>query len=633
VGVIGTAGHVDHGKSSLVRALTGIDPDRLREEKEREMTIDLGFAWLDLPGGERVGIIDVPGHKDFIKNMLAGVGGIDAALFVVAADEGVMPQTQEHLDILDLLQVKTGVIALTKIDLVSDPEWLELMEADLLEHLEGTPLEHAPVVHVSARTGAGLDKLKAAIAAALRSAETRQDRGRARLPVDRIFTIAGFGAVVTGTLMDGVLRVGDEIELQPAGLKGRIRGIQSHKDRLERAYPGSRVAVNLTGIGIEHIARGDVVAAPGVLRGTTMVDASLRFLSDAPIPLKHGTAVDFFSGAAEAPARLRLLDKEILQPGETAWVQFQLETPIAILKGDRYIIRLPSPSVTIGGGIVVDPHPSRRHRRMRPDVVERLKTLAYGTPAELLVQALQKGEPCTLEDLRGRVALVADALQEALSEALTQGDILPLTAGETADGWLPPSTLVISRAGWARLTEQIERLLSDYHSQYPLRRGMPREELKSRLRLAGRVFNQIVEYAGRAGLLREIEGYVARPDHAVVFSAEQQARVARMLAEFRRQPYTPPSIPDAEKLLDAELLNACFEQGLLLKVSEDVAFLPETYQTMLEQVKAHLRQHGTITVAQVRDQFGASRRYALALMGYLDQQGVTRRMGDERVLR
>ncbi len=631
MGVIGTAGHVDHGKSSLVRALTGMDPDRLREEKEREMTIDLGFAWLDLPGEERIGVIDVPGHKDFIKNMLAGVGGIDAALFVVAADEGVMPQTQEHLDILDLLQVKAGVIALTKIDLVSDPEWLELMEADLLEHLEGTALEHAPIIHVSARTGAGLDQLKAAIAASLRSVETRQDRGRARLPVDRIFTIAGFGAVVTGALMDGVLRVGDEIELQPAGLKGRIRGIQSHKDKLERAYPGHRVAINLTGIGVEQIRRGDVVAAPGILRATTLLDASLRYLADAPIALKHGAAVDFFSGAVETPARLRLLDKEILKPGETAWVQLQLEAPVAVLKGDRYIIRLPSPSVTIGGGIIVDPHPGRRHRRMRPEVIERLKTLAYGTPAELLTQALQKGEPCTLDELRGRVAFAAETLTEALDEALAQGDILALPA--PAEGRPPANALLLSRAGWARLNEQSERLLNDYHRQYPLRQGMPREELKSRLKLAGRAFNLIIEQAGRAGQLREVEGFLARPDHRVDFSAEQRARIAQVLAEFRRQPYTPPSIPDAEKQLDAELLNACFEQGLLLKVSEDVAFLPETYQAMREQVVAHLRQHGSITVAQARDLFGASRRYALALMGYLDQQGVTRRMGDERVLR
>jgi len=633
VGVIGTAGHVDHGKSSLVRALTGIDPDRLREEKEREMTIDLGFAWLDLPGGERVGIIDVPGHKDFIKNMLAGVGGIDAALFVVAADEGIMPQTQEHLNILDLLQVKAGVIALTKIDLADDPEWLELMEADLLERLEGTCLEGAPIVRVSARSGAGLEELKSTLAAVLRSAGVRQDRGRARLPVDRIFTVAGFGTVVTGTLMDGTLRVGDEIELQPAGLKGRIRGIQSHKDKLERAYPGSRVAINLSGIGVEQIERGDVVAIPGALRGAAMVDASLRYLPDAPVPLKHGAAVDFFCGAAETPARVRLLDADILQPGQKGWAQLQLKRPVAMLKGDRYIIRLPSPSVTIGGGVIVDAHPIRRHRRLRPDVIERLQTLAFGAPAELLTQALQKGEPCTVEEVHSRLTLSPEVLAAAWIEAMAGGDIVPLGLVEGAEARLSPATLVISRAGWARLSEQIERLLSEYHRQYPLRRGMPREELKSRLRLSGRAFNQIVEQAGRAGLLREAEGYIQRPEHAVVFSAEQQARIEGALADFRRQPSTPPTIPDVEKLLGAELLNACFEQGLLLKVSEDVAFLPAVYQTMLEQILAHLRQHGSITVAQARDLFGTSRRYALALLGYLDQQGITRRMGDERVLR
>jgi selenocysteine-specific elongation factor len=630
VGVIGTAGHVDHGKSSLVRALTGIDPDRLREEKEREMTIDLGFAWLDLPNGERAGIIDVPGHKDFIKNMLAGVGGIDAALFVVAADEGVMPQTREHLDILDLLQINAGVVALTKIDLVDEPEWLDLVEAELLQAFEGTSLEKAPIVRVSSRTGQGLDELKVALARALASAGAKQDRGRGRLPIDRAFTIAGFGTVVTGTLIDGVFRVGDEVEIQPAGLKGRIRGLQSHKDKLERAVAGSRVAVNLSGVSVDQLQRGQVVALPGVLTGTLMVDASLRYLPDAPAPLKHGVHVDFFSGAAEVPAVVRLLDKNLLHPAETAWVQLQLERPVALLKGDRFIIRLPSPSVTIGGGVIVDAHPARRHRRFRPEVIERLKTLAYGTPAELLVQALQRSEPATLEELRSRLILDAAAIQHALREALAAGDILVLGPAEAAPN---PSALLISRGGWSRLSGQIEQILDDYHRQYPLRRGMPREELKSRLRLAGRAFNQALESGTRAGVLQEVNGSIMRPGHSVTFSAEQQARIQQVLAQFRREPFTPPSIPEIEPALGAELLNACFEQGLLVRISDDIAFLPETYQTMLDQIVAHLRQAGSITVAQVRDMFGASRRYALALMGYLDQQGVTKRVGDERVLR
>ncbi|MEJ2733589.1 MAG: selenocysteine-specific translation elongation factor [Anaerolineae bacterium] len=327
--VIGTAGHVDHGKSTLVHALTGIDPDRLKEEKEREMTIDLGFAWLTLPSGERVGIVDVPGHKDFIKNMLAGVGGIDAALFVVAADEGVMPQTREHLAILDLLQVRGGIVALTKTDMAEDEDWLELVEADLLEVLEGTVLDGAPVVRCSARTGEGLEELLAELDRYLATSAPRRDRNRPRLPVDRVFTIPGFGTVVTGTLSEGTLASGQEVELQPSGLKARIRGLQTHKQKIEQAVPGSRVAINLTGVSKELVQRGDVVTTPGWLVPTTLVDCQLRYLPDAPVPLKHNATVDFFSGAAETQAQVRLLGTRVLAPGDDGWVQLRLKEPVA----------------------------------------------------------------------------------------------------------------------------------------------------------------------------------------------------------------------------------------------------------------------------------------------------------------
>ncbi|MGC9334755.1 MAG: selenocysteine-specific translation elongation factor, partial [Anaerolineae bacterium] len=391
--VIGTAGHVDHGKSTLVRALTGIDPDRLKEEKEREMTIDLGFAWLTLPSGERVGIVDVPGHKDFIKNMLAGVGGIDAALFVVAADEGVMPQTREHLAILDLLQVRGGVVALTKTDLAEDEDWLELVEADLLEVLDGTVLDGAPIVRCSARTGQGLEALLAELDRYLATSAPRRDVGRPRLPVDRVFTIAGFGTVVTGTLSDGSLSAGQEVEIQPSGLKARIRGLQTHREKIEQAVPGSRVAINLTGVSTDEIQRGDVVTVPGWLQPTILIDCHLRYLPDAPGPLKHNAAVGFFSGAAEAQARIRILGHRTMAPGDEGWVQVRLDTPLALGKGDRFIIRQPSPSVTIGGGIVVNPFPGRRYRRFRPEVIDQLETLAHGSPEEILLQDLERRQP------------------------------------------------------------------------------------------------------------------------------------------------------------------------------------------------------------------------------------------------
>lgn len=635
VGVLGTAGHVDHGKSSLVFALTGIDPDRLREEKEREMTIDLGFAWLDLPDGQRVGVVDVPGHKDFIKNMLAGVGGIDAALLVIAADEGPMPQTREHLDILDLLQVEAGIVALTKIDLVDDPEWLELVEAEIAELLAGTSLEKAPIIRVSSRTGEGLERLKGEIARLMRGIEARRGRGRGRLPVDRVFTIAGFGTVVTGTLLDGPFRVGDEVELQPKGLRARIRGLQSHKQKLETAHPGSRVAVNLSGVDPEMIARGEVVAIPGTLRPTTMIDASLRYLADAPIPLRHNTLVDFFSGAAEVPALVRVLDKGQVNPGETCWVQLRLLAPVAVLKDDRFIIRMPSPSVTIGGGVIVDPHPRRRHRRFRPEVIRHLETLAFGTPAELLLQSLRAVEPCTVGELKNRSHLAEDVFAQALAEGLRQGDVVLLTAGEGgASVHLPePSAVVMSLAGWQNLRDQIAQLLSDYHQSFPLRRGIPKEELKSRLRLNSKTFHAVMLYAGTQGVIAETDGLVSLPAHRVQFSPEQKAGIDEMLAAFRAQPFAPPAIPELERQLGAELLNACFEQNILVKLNEEVAFLPETFEHMRQAVIEFIRQNGSITVAQARDLFGTSRRYALALMGYLDMIGLTRRVGDERVLR
>ena len=361
--VIGTAGHVDHGKSALVQALTGINPDRLREEQEREMTIDLGFAWITLPNSKPVGIVDVPGHRDFIENMLAGVGGIDAALFVVAADEGVMPQTREHLSILDLLGVGKGLVALTKTDLAESEEWIELVAADVLETLEGTVLEGAPIVPVSARTGKGLDELLVALQRALAQVEPHRDRGKPRLPVDRVFTISGFGTVVTGTLTDGCFEVGQEVEVLPRGSKTRVRGLQTHKQKVERAMSGSRLAMNLSGVSKADLKRGAVVTTPGWLHPTVLVDVQLRYLPHAQRPLRHNTQLKFFSGAAETLSRVRLLGQDTLPPGQSGWAQLRLQEPVSLVKGDRFIVRIPSPPETVGGGVVVEPHPGRKHRR------------------------------------------------------------------------------------------------------------------------------------------------------------------------------------------------------------------------------------------------------------------------------
>ena len=633
--VIGTAGHVDHGKSTLVHALTGIDPDRLKEEKEREMTIDLGFAWLALPSGERVGIVDVPGHKDFIKNMLAGVGGIDAALFVVAADEGVMPQTREHLAILDLLQVRGGVVALTKTDMAEDEDWIDLVEADLLEVLEGTVLDGAPVVRCSARTGEGLEELLAELDDYLAMSAPRRDVGRPRLPVDRVFTVPGFGTVVTGTLSDGMLAAGQEVEILPSELNARIRGLQTHKEKIEQAVPGSRVAINLTGVGKDEVLRGDVVTTPGWLRPTLLVDCQLRYLPDAPLPLKHNTRVDFFSGAAETYARVRLLGTRALAPGEEGWVQLRLEKPVALTKGDRFIIRQPSPSVTIGGGRVVNPFPGRRHRRFRADVIERLETLAHGTPEEILLQDLERWQPCEARDLFRHSNLSLQQAKDSLRELVGDEQVFVL---DGAPSGFRDASFLITRSGWGALRERMEALLNGYHRQFPLRAGMPREEVKSRLasyvtRLTSRLFNEIVERAAAKGWLAETGGTIRLASHQITFTPKQQQAVDYLLYTFRQEPYTTPSVTQCEEQVGSEVLSALVEQGHLVKLKEDVIFLVETYGEMHDRVVAHLGEHGSITVAQVRDMFGTSRKYALAFLGHLDEKRITRRVGDERVLR
>jgi selenocysteine-specific elongation factor len=627
VHVIGTAGHVDHGKSTLVQALTGINPDRLREEQEREMTIDLGFAWLTLPNGESVGIVDVPGHRDFIENMLAGVGGIDAALFVIAADEGVMPQTREHLAILDLLRIPGGVVALTKIDLIDDPDWLELVQADVSEALQGTVLDGAPIIPVSARTGQGLAELTAALQEVLARTPPRPDRGRPRLWIDRVFTIGGFGTVVTGTLVDGHLEVGQEVEILPRGLRARIRGLQTHKTRIQRAVPGSRVAINLTGISKQDLARGDLVTTPGWLRPTTLTDVRLDLLRDAPFPLKHNAFVKFFCGSAETVARVRLLGTETLAPGESGWVQLELDDPLPLVRGDRFIIRVPSPAVTVGGGEVVDPNPGRKHRRFRPEVLARLETLARGTPAEVLLQTLERRGPLTVRDLL-EVSGLGEAAPEALAELFSTGDAVVLDAvPEPA-----PARLVVSRSWWSATTARMRDELAAYHARYPLRPGMSREELRSALRLDPRAYNGLMARAAADGLVVDEAATVRLPEHQVRFTPQQQQAVDDLLARFRAAPYATPSVKEAAALVGEEVLGVLLARGDLVQVSPEVLFLRETYEEMVERIRTHIQQQGSITLAQVRDLFQTSRKYAQALLEYLDGVGVTRRVGDERVL-
>lgn len=620
--VIGTAGHVDHGKSTLVKALTGIDPDRLAEEKSREMTIDLGFAWLTLPAGEQVGIVDVPGHRDFIENMLAGVGGIDLALFVVAADEGVMPQTREHLAILDLLEVPGGVVALTKSDLVDDPEWLDLVSLDIAEIMSRTALAQAPIIPVSARTGKGLDQLLVALETTLAGRPPQPDRGRPRLPIDRVFSISGFGTVVTGTLNGGSLAVGDEVEIMPSAQKARIRGLQSHKEAIQVAPPGSRVAINLGGISREAIKRGDVIAAPGLLSSTTLVDVHFRHLPDVGRPLKHNTLIKFFCGAAETIAHVRLLGDRELPAGTGGWLQLRLEDPLALDKGDRFILRYPSPPQTLGGGVVLDAHPPHRWRRFKPAVITRLETLAAGAPEDLLLQTLEGQTVLSRQQLALLANLGTDEAAAAVDTLIARGEALPL-----------PDDLLIAQAAWARVSGQIVRELRAHHDTYPLRLGMPREALRSRLHLDGKVFGRIIDFAAQSGILVDNGTIIRLPNHEVQFSETEQAAINRLWKTIQANPVAPPSVKDVTDMVGAEVLEALIDQEKLVQINTDVLFDAETYRRLIQEIEQYIDSQGSITVAQARDLFDTSRKYILPLLEHLDAIGKTRRMGDERVLK
>ena len=417
--VIGTAGHVDHGKSTLVKALTNIDPDRLPEEKEREMTVDLGFAWLTLPSGREVSVVDVPGHERFIKNMLAGVGAIDLALLIVAADESVMPQTREHLAILDILQISRGLVVITKTDLV-DEELVELVKAEVEDCLRGASIEGCPMVGVSAHTGQGLDELKETIDRILDQTSARQDLGRPRLPIDRCFTISGFGTVVTGTLIDGSLAVGQEIELANSRQRARIRGLQSHKTKVDSTGPGVRLAVNLSGLSRDEVERGEILTAPGWLNPTYRVDARLRMVKDAPHALKHNEGVTFHLFTGESPARVRLLDADRLTAGSEGWVQVLLSEPLPAVKGDFFVVR--SAEDTLGGGQVVDPNPRRRYRRFDTDVVERLMMLDQGSREDVIISVAEQWGPCDVVALSRRANLSRDEVLERAGLLVAEGN-------------------------------------------------------------------------------------------------------------------------------------------------------------------------------------------------------------------
>lgn len=528
-----------------------------------------------------------------------------------------MPQTREHLSILDLLGVDKGVVAITKRDLVDD-ELLELASLEIAETIKGTTLAGASIVAVSAVTGEGLPALLAAIDRILESATPRPDRGRPRLPIDRVFTIAGFGTVVTGTLVDGHLSVGQTVEVLPERLTSRIRGLEVHKQRLDTALPGSRVAANLTGLSPDELKRGSVLTSPGWLSPSIALDVQLRLLPDLPRPLAHNATVSFHTGAAEVTARVRLLGKEKLAPGETGWAQLVLSGPVAVVRGDPFIIR--SPIATLGGGRVVDTQ-ARRHRRLSGATLAHLEAQGSGQAEAVLLATLDSRGPMELGAAASQAGLSPGEREPVVQGLMEQGRLVVLGRGEHRWAYSPQA--------WARLAGRVTKVLADYHRRSPLRRGMPREELKTRLGLPPSGLADWVERLAREGILIE-EGQVVRlPAHSVALKPEQQAAVNSFLDGLSRHPYSPPG----ESLPSPELLNMLIEQGQVVKVSEGVFFAAAAYQKMVDGVVNHLKAQGKITVAEVRDMFGTSRKYALALMEHLDGKGLTRRVGDYRVLK
>jgi len=628
--VIGTAGHVDHGKSTLIAALTGTHPDRLKEEQAREMTIELGFGWMTLPNGEEVGIVDVPGHRDFIENMLSGIGGIDAVLLVIAADEGVMPQTKEHLAILDLLQIPAGLIILTKTDLASDSGWLDLVETDIRRAVSDTVMEDAPIVRISAKNKTGLNSLISNLQSLLEEKPARLDLNRPRLPIDRVFTMSGFGTVVTGTLSDGHLSVGDEVEILPSGQKGRIRGLQTHKKKEDVAVPGSRTAVNISGVNIEQIQRGEVVAHPDQYQATRRLDARFRLLKDVSTALKHGDEVKFFVGTSETIATLRILGTEELNPNEEGWIQLELREPIVAVRGDRYILRRPSPGETLGGGNIVDHQPKGRHKRFDEEIIRSLESLAQGSASDVLLEAANAANAVPIKEIFTRSRLESVPATEALHELLASGKLLLLEKGHPN---LTSDLLIATLAYWNTIRNKTIQLIEAYHQSFPLRRGIPREELKSKIKLTARVFSAVINKLITDSIITEYGNSVAKPEHEIKFNGQEQAKIQVLMRRFESNPFSPPSVKECQTEIGEEVLNALLEMDELITVSSDVIFRKRDYDSMVAKIQGTIATNDRISLAEVRDLINTSRKYAQALLEHLDATGVTVRDGDFRKIK
>jgi selenocysteine-specific elongation factor len=626
--IIGTAGHVDHGKTTLIRALTGTDTDRLKEEQERGMTIDLGFAALTLPDGTPAGIVDVPGHERFLKNMLVGAAGIDVVLLVIAADESVMPQTVEHLDILRLLDVKNGVVALTKVDMV-DSEWLEVVEEDVRGRLEGTFLERAPIVRVDSVHGKGIQELKKALLSTVSKTEQKNTATPFRLPVDRVFTRPGFGTVITGTLVSGTMKVGDGVEILPRKLSSRVRGLQSHGKKQECVEAGTRVAVNLAGIETEELERGALLTAPGSLEPTQLFDAVLTLLTSAPKPLANRTRVRVYLGTAEILGRVQVLGSETIEPGAKGFVQFRAEEVFACARGDRFVVRSYSPMATIAGGIVLDPAP-RRHKRMDPAVVSLLEAKERGTPDDLLeswLAPLPYG--AAIKDAAKALGLSDSETTVAVTTVLDRGTAVQVSSGR-----------LIHAAALATAVDRALNSLNAYHAANPLRPGMPKEELRSTFGKGAdpRAFAAILGWMQANGRVTSDGTTVRSAEFTVVLNPRQQGLLDRILTLYKEAGFNTPSLEETSQAIGAPpdavaaMLRVGQDQGLLEKLADGLYYHRDAWNEAMRIVKELAAANGSVTVSQFRDVSGTTRKYALPVMEHMDAIRFTRRVGDERTL-
>lgn len=630
--ILGTAGHIDHGKTSLIRAVTGVNTDRLKEEQERGITIELGFASMDLPSGRHVGIVDVPGHEKFVKNMVAGATGIDIVAMVIAADEGVMPQTREHMEICTLLGVQHGFVVLTKIDLV-DEEWLELVQEDVADFMQGTFLEGQPMVPVSSATGQGVDRFVSVLDDLSASIPDRKASSLFRLPVDRVFSMRGFGTVITGSLVSGHARVGDTVMLYPSRVTAKVRGIQVHNESVEEAGAGLRTAINFQGLEKAEVERGEVVSSPRALESSYMVDLETHFLKSNPRPIKNRTRVRFHTGTSEVIGYLILLDRDALEPGASAFTQVRLEAPVALVKDDRYVIRSYSPVRTIGGGRVLDPIPPK-HKRFRDPVTAHLKALAEGSAEAVIMRQVaaagSRGIPFN------HLLIVSAAHQKEL-DGILQG----LLSKQTIVMIDRDQRIYVHQESFEKARGDITAVLDDYHGRNPLKGGMPKEELKSKVADAsgGKLFNQVLARMIREEAVVQEGDLVRLARHKVALGADQKTVRKKILKLYRDNGLTPPYFKDVSGLLEInpgtarDVLMLLVDEGQMVKVKEDLYFEAGAVADLEVRLVDFLKKNEEITTPQFKDMTGASRKYVIPLIEYFDSKNLTLRIGDTRRLR